>query len=806
LQSPEKAPEPFDYHALKSLEAKALAEKMRHKGRTNASTTAMGRMMVWGQSRLLSEPQVRPHYAEDVEAAQRLKKDAEGELQRIIENVKAGRNTPPTIDMRKLAVESAIHDQLLNDLSVKAAMGDRDAFEKSWYVNQSRILYRREISRALSRRDPLMFGNKRDTLRYHVMRALLNTKDQAESQKILDELEKLGITLENLEMQLANEMAALKVVRIITDAKSKFNIWDMSFEWYSNAILSGPLTHVKNSVSNTTWFFYMFGVERGLEAGINACTGNLNGAQLGEFKYAWAGFKRGLGAGLKNLVKTWNWEASALEEELGMLDIAQQKFDTNNNRAAIPGTFGRIVRIPWRGLSALDDFAKTVIVYSQVNAIAYRKAKMAGLQGKAMEDFIARELSDVRNTSWSEAFVDALEGTFQQEGNKVTRGVKKGGSFLRKTWLGKMLIPFMQFPVNAVETALARVPIVGIIEPVYERFFTEEKTPKRWDRIASRQLAGSIATAVLYAMVFGGDDEDDQPIITGSAAVNYRVRGHQYRVATPHSVRLFGQYRDYGFLEPFALTTTTIVDGAAAWKKKGAGAVVDETLKSAARQASDKTYMLMLGDIMKTWESWQEGGEGRDLRNIPSTVAAGFLPNIAKQPTSLWRNTVLEQTIRKSDTQADALRKTARKMQVFPWVNDVYKRDIWGRIIQPNSPKTTAIARLTNPSRAGLSVEERIPADIALARWNEEQERKGEKTWLPDYPDRKLDGQVLSEKDHDRYCELAGKGALRRCESIEFTDPPTKAQIERIKTAFEQARSEARSEIRRLREQPATSD
>lgn len=83
-------------------------------------------------------------------------------------------------------------------------------------------------------------------------------------------------------------------------------------------------------------------------------------------------------------------------------------------RARIPGKLGRAVRIPLRGLLAMDEFSRTLRAYSAVGAHAYRLGKAAGLNGPELEDFVQKEVSGVGSTSWILAARRATKEAFQQ--------------------------------------------------------------------------------------------------------------------------------------------------------------------------------------------------------------------------------------------------------------------------------------------------------------------------------------------------------------------------------------------------------
>ena len=633
-----------------------------------------------------------------------------------------------------------------------------------------------------------------------VLEGIIGTEKIEDTEEILKRLDEKGFRADDLIMMLEDELATLRLLQTIRDVRKQAGILDRLFEFYSNAIFSGPMTHMKNLTSNTAFMGWVL-TERQVEAVLNKLTRNVHGTQLGELPYVMSGMWNGMGHAARNFARTFAYEESALAMELGISDETTEKYDVGkpSSKFAIRGPFGRVVRTSWRALSASDDFFKTLIASGQVGGHAYRMGKRNRLQGKTLGNYIESQVGDFGSTSWYLAYEDAREMTFQQKGGPMAQWMKGIGRFLRKG-PGKFFFPVMGFPINALEAALARMPIVGLVEPMMQMQWG--KSPVNKQRVASRQLMGSLASMVIYSMVFGGDDDEGNPLITGSAEESYLDRALEYRTAPPQSIRIGGTYRSYAGIDPFATVTATIVD--AMKKPKTWQEMPGKMRTSLLNQVSDKTYLQTLGDLLNV----MFGDDKRDVTEIPTGIAAGFIPNIYRQPMRAYRNKTYEMTIKTSDTWAETAAKTLRKAEI-PILGIEYKYDTWGRPISASSPGTYFAARLLNPFPAKLETKDILPADMAIVRWNElhpvepYKDVKHGGGWRPGFPDRGMGiGQPkMSDDEYEGYVQRAGSLALTSANKRDYSNPPTAGDIVYIQRVLSWARSAAKAEVKAKRYQ-----
>jgi len=97
--------------------------------------------------------------------------------------------------------------------------------------------------------------------------------------------------------------------------------FDMLYEYWINAILSGPQTHVANITGNALNMALDMTLQRGMEASINAVLskvglGDPNAPQFGEFKHMIRGIMPGIMEGYQAALAAWGSETSLFENRV----------------------------------------------------------------------------------------------------------------------------------------------------------------------------------------------------------------------------------------------------------------------------------------------------------------------------------------------------------------------------------------------------------------------------------------------------------------------------------------------------------
>ena len=173
-----------------------------------------------------------------------------------------------------------------------------------------------------------------------------------------DVLRDTGIDLDKLPDDIHRDREKLDSLITATLA-SKATTKDKLYEYWVNAILSAPMTHVANTVGNLANFAYELGVKRLAEAAVNHFAKRPDAARFSDFRAMWASVD------WKNA-----WRSAVQAFNIEVLDASGKYVE--GAAPAIEGKKGRIIRIPGRFLRAADEFAKAIIVPIETAAMADR--------------------------------------------------------------------------------------------------------------------------------------------------------------------------------------------------------------------------------------------------------------------------------------------------------------------------------------------------------------------------------------------------------------------------------------------------
>ena len=288
----------------------------------------------------------------------------------------------------------------------------------------------------------------------------------------------------NAKMKIAQEAGAVSNLRKASDSVA---------EIFINAILSNPLTHVRNSAGN--WLtsginalerkaaVKMFG---GTETGglavyedIAKAYGKHQAAQEMMAALSVAFRKDGIGKFLQNFDKQVKSEFGGTSKiELRPNQLSSGNFNIKNEAVGDSvDLIGRILtldRVPTKMLTVMDNWFKNQEYRSELYAVAYRESmelfQKGLLKKENMADFIADRVVNPTKTATKEAYDLAHYVTYQtklasQKGNKLAEFgnlIQKGKSnsgFM--SWLANYYLPFVQTPTNIAGFVSERTPILA---------------------------------------------------------------------------------------------------------------------------------------------------------------------------------------------------------------------------------------------------------------------------------------------------------------------------------------------------------
>ena len=329
-------------------------------------------------------------------------------------------------------------------------------------------------------------------------------------------------------------------------------------EVWLNALLSNPVTHSVNITSNALVSVWTI-PERFLAAGISKITGKGKaGVTVREAVSKAFGTLEGFGEGLRG-------GARALRNE----DFIDQFSKLDNRRPVIGGVGGKAVRMPFRFLSAEDQFFKGIGYRQELNSLAMRQALKENLSGRKLAARInqfknadigalnnkrvkavnegniklAKELEREINTI-SKIRDSALDGaryqTFTNTAGPIADMFKR---LVTKYPATRFIVPFINTPANIITFALERTPAA----PLLLRYKDAIKQGGADADIARAKMI--MGTGVMSYVTYLGM----QDIVTGRGPTDpaaYRIWRENHQ---PYSLRVGNEWIAYNRIEPLGV-------------------------------------------------------------------------------------------------------------------------------------------------------------------------------------------------------------------------------------------------------------
>ena len=575
-----------------------------------------------------------------------------------------------------------------------------------------------------------------------------------ELQELLDKLRAMGIDPDNLDNVNIDPGTGAKIIGAIKSRRSTLS--DAFFEYWRNAILSAPPTHVANLAGNIGFGIWHYLAERPVEMIVNQFLGVKDAATISEVRYMLRGVLPGLSRGLRNFWTSFMWEIPQFESSLGREET--NPLD-NEPQVAIKGLKGRIIRLPQRLLLAADELAKTFISQVEVGAQAYRIAKTEGLSGQKLSARIAALTADTESDAWTAALKKSRELTFQQKGSGVAYAVKKSLLKARKDvkiagWpILNWILPFVTTPINILEAGLKRTPLGSV--SFAARVLKAARTGN-WHGVPQRAAQQLIAWSLVMALM-GNDDEDERPRITGADTQSETgPRELSQRTYPPQSIRIGNHWYSYGRIEPFATVLASTVDLVRAVQSGDTERMIKTPFSSLVGQITEKTFLSGVSDLFEVVKS-------QDRADAAAKWAANFavswVPNIVRTAGRAMDETIPERGVwgNGEEWYQRLGKRTLQRTEVAP-IADVPKYDLWGRPIKSSSvsmPRTDVAWRLLLPVRA--QAEDVFVGDRILMQWNRENPGNEKYPAMP-RKDYQVDGKrkYMTEEQYGQFLQLSG--------------------------------------------------
>jgi len=340
----------------------------------------------------------------------------------------------------------------------------------------------------------------------------------------------------------------LSQVNHITQKSAYARTGDAMIEAWTAGLLTNPVTHVKNLLSNTLTTLMSAGERYGqaLFPNSNVTITEANSFLVGILqsqKEALASAGRafrtgqtGFGQGKVELPRV---RASA-KETLDLQGIAKPF-------GYAMDYYGRVVNTSFRALAAGDEYGKTVLHNAQLNALATRQGISKGFKGANLRDYVAKLTSAPDSILEQEARDFANYATFTKELGKSGKSFQR---ILSQNPALKIAVPFFKTPVNIFKFTYERTPLA----------LASKKVREELSAGGTRQAAALAKIGTGSSMMMLGVDMSINGHITGAGPTNPKTRSALRRQGwQPHSIKIGDKYISYQGLEPvstlFALST-----------------------------------------------------------------------------------------------------------------------------------------------------------------------------------------------------------------------------------------------------------
>jgi hypothetical protein len=420
--------------------------------------------------------------------------------------------------------------------------------------------------------------------------------------------------------------------------------------WYFN-LLSSPLTHIRNIVSNTAVAATAPGEALG-SAAFDPLARRLLGDTGPRQRYAGESLAQVQGM-LHSLpsVGADGLRAGAALESAGQA----MKYGT-------PGTGGEITRLakePFAGtllepigytgraLEAEDQFFRSVNHGAALHGEAYRLAKQEGKTGQAFNDRVSELISRPDEQMLENAKKSGAYRTFQQEdafASALNQAADKSHGLLN------VVMPFRRTPINVAKYVLERSPAGALkigadfATPGGRQALREAGSGELADRM-SRTAIGS--TIMAGAVKFGLDGN-----LTGRAPDDATERDQWQRTGkTPYSFKnpLNGEWVSYQAIQPYSTLIGAAADVADAYKRgqikdpSDVGALATVTGMALGRGLADQPWTQGLTEMLDLMEHGSPD-PGKVATRLASQYAgnavlgSGLLRTVARMTDNVVRD------------------------------------------------------------------------------------------------------------------------------------------------------------------------
>jgi hypothetical protein len=495
--------------------------------------------------------------------------------------------------------------------------------------------------------------------------------------------------------------------------------------YYVNALISGPITHMRYSVGNAINALWTPIVETPIAAGYGAlreavgATPAPDRVYLGEAGAQLYGLMKGSRDGLSAAIEAFRTGTSpALRGERIPAQFSEPM------APPIPGSVGRAIGLPGKSVAAIHSFFKSLRYEQNKQALAYRQAMSEGLTGEAFNQRIAQLDATPTDQMMEAASKDALKELYMAP-TDYHSAMGALNRAVNTSLPAKIIIPFMKIGSQITRNAFIERTPLGIVDKQVRANLMGENGAAAQSMQTAKIAAGTALIGSTVMMAAEGLATGDGPTDPKERAI--WLLNHRPNTITIGPLSI--PYQGLGSLGMLMRFSSNMYETAHAWDGEDGTKLAVAGLEGITRSVLDDNFMKGMKDALDAVYHWQEYGPAYIRNNatnwLPFSVGMG---QIAREIDPYQRevHTVFE----------------AAKART-PWVSQsLYpKRDVFGEPIPNGGPNP---AYLNDPVVQAFDQLHVFPSKLEM----------------------KIRGVELTEQQYDDYARIAGRLVKMRLEPM----------------------------------------
>ena len=437
-------------------------------------------------------------------------------------------------------------------------------------------------------------------------------------------------------------------------------------EAFINAILSNPLTHIRNTAGN--WITQgIIQAERKIGAGVfgDASKGGL--AEYEDIARAfgktqaytemWASISRQLKDGkfptIDNMISGNKVEVRPGKFTAGHVGIHNE---TAANFFDLGGKILTLNRIPTKFLTQADNYFKNLEYRAELYAIAYRDTLKLVRDNALKKEDAASYLADLvvnpSKTMVEQAFEAAKYSTFQTKlgtrgdfldiGAKLQSAKSSAGP---AQFLFNYYLPFIQTPTNVAGFVMERFPLMNFALKRYrEDFFSDNPVLRQQAKV--KMMLGSAFFASVFGMTYGGYATGTSPEL----GTEFKMKGSKYAmqktlgygkgtINIPYGNTTLRINMQNVAFDPLAMAFKQAADLSALMQMgfqdhdqmRDFSRILAAFVYSTGENLASSTFLSGVGKFMSDYQTFENLGLEKGTARWGKDVATSFIPSIFKQ-------------------------------------------------------------------------------------------------------------------------------------------------------------------------------